>query len=147
MISAKKLFLFFKNNFKRNNHCKFIHHKSCLKPFLSYLPCIVCKEYFSIIFNVKNCTLYLIKYGNYGTTQIWKNIATKITNEKFQICTNDHSSNIVSKNALGCSILINTLAYYSKVESRLQKFSILNNGINASIVLLIFWPKRTFFRN
>jgi len=60
---AKKLFLFFKNNFKRNNHCKFIHHKSYLKPFLScYLPCIVCSEYFSIIFSVKMCTLYFIKY-------------------------------------------------------------------------------------
>ncbi len=45
------------------NHCKFIHHKSHLKPFLSYLPCIVCKEYFSIIFNVKKCALYWIKYG------------------------------------------------------------------------------------
>ncbi len=51
---AKKLFLFLKNNFKRNNHCKFIHHKSHLKPILSYLPCIVCREYFSIIFDVKS---------------------------------------------------------------------------------------------
>ncbi len=62
---AKKLFLFFKNNFTRINHCKFIHHNRHLKPFLSYLPCIVCKEYFSIIFNVKKCTLYFIKYSNY----------------------------------------------------------------------------------
>jgi hypothetical protein len=61
---AKKIFLFFKNNFTRLNPCKFIHHKIlCLKPFLSYLPCIVCREYFCIIFNVKKCTLYLIKYG------------------------------------------------------------------------------------
>jgi len=52
MIFGKKIFLFFKNNFKRNNHCKFIHHKSYLKPFLSYLPCTVRREYFSIIFNV-----------------------------------------------------------------------------------------------
>ncbi len=28
--------------------------KSHIKPFLSYLPCIVCREYFSIIFNVKS---------------------------------------------------------------------------------------------
>jgi hypothetical protein len=64
----KKIFLFFKKNFKRNIHCKFIHHKSYLKPFLSYLPCIVCREYFSIIFNVKKCTLNLIKYGNWSLT-------------------------------------------------------------------------------
>jgi hypothetical protein len=55
---------FFKNNVTRINHCMFIHHKSHLKPFLSYLPCIVHREYFSIIFNVKKCTLYSIKYGN-----------------------------------------------------------------------------------
>ncbi len=61
---VKKLILFFTNNFTRINHCKFIHHKSHLKPFLSYLPCILHREYFSIIFNVKKCTLYLIKYGN-----------------------------------------------------------------------------------
>ncbi len=59
----KTLFLFFKNNFTRINHCKFIHHKSHLKPLLSYLPCIVHREYFSIIFNVKKCTIYSIKYG------------------------------------------------------------------------------------
>ncbi len=64
MIFGQKS-LFFKNNFKRNNHCKFIHHKSYLKPlpFLSFLPCIVHREYFSIIFNVKKCALYSIKYG------------------------------------------------------------------------------------
>ncbi len=28
-----------------------------LKPFVNYLPCIVRKEYFSIIFNVKKCAL------------------------------------------------------------------------------------------
>ncbi len=43
---------FFKNNFTKINHCKFIHHKNHLKPFLSYLPCIVRREYFSIFFNV-----------------------------------------------------------------------------------------------
>ncbi len=53
----------FKNNFTRNNYCKFIHHKSHLKPFMSYLTCIVRREYFSIIFNVKKCALYSIKYG------------------------------------------------------------------------------------
>ncbi len=66
---AKNIFLFFKNNFKRNNHCKFIHHKSYHKPFLSYLPCIVLREYFSIIFNVKKCALYLIKYSK--LTGLW----------------------------------------------------------------------------
>jgi hypothetical protein len=59
---AKNLFLFFKNNFTGINHCKFIHHKSHLKPFLSYLPCIVWTEYFSIIFKAKKCALYSIKY-------------------------------------------------------------------------------------
>ncbi len=59
----KKIFLFFKNNFTRLNPCKFMHHKSHLKPFLRYLPCTVHREYFSIILNVKKCTLYLIKYG------------------------------------------------------------------------------------
>ncbi len=63
MIFGKKLFLFFKNYFTRINHCKFIHHKSYLKPFLSYLPCIVHKKYFRIIFNLLKCALYLIKYG------------------------------------------------------------------------------------
>ncbi len=60
---AKKLFLFFKSNFTRINHCNFIHCKSHLKLFLGYLPCIVCREYFSIIFNVRKCALYLIKYS------------------------------------------------------------------------------------
>ncbi len=64
---AKILFLFFKNNFTRLNLCKFIHHKSHLKPFLRYLPCIMCREYFSIILNVKKCALYLIKYSTYLT--------------------------------------------------------------------------------
>ncbi len=41
----------------------FIHHKSYLKPFPIYLPCIAHMEYFSIIFNVKKCALYSIKYG------------------------------------------------------------------------------------
>jgi hypothetical protein len=55
---AKKLFLFFKNSFTRFNYCKFIHHKGHLKPFLSYLPCIVHRKYYSIIFNVLKCALY-----------------------------------------------------------------------------------------
>ncbi len=55
-------YFIFKNNFTRINHCKFIHHKSHLKPFLSYLPCIVCGQYFSIIFNVKKCALYSVAY-------------------------------------------------------------------------------------
>jgi hypothetical protein len=64
IIFVKNLILCFKNNFTRINHCKFIHHTSHFKPFLSYLPCIVHRKYFSIIFHVKKCTLYLIKYGN-----------------------------------------------------------------------------------
>jgi hypothetical protein len=70
-ILAKKLILFFKNNFTRINHCKFIHHRSHLKPLLSYLPCIVCKEYFSIIFYVKKWALYSIKYGISNGTAYW----------------------------------------------------------------------------
>ncbi len=55
MIFGKKiLFLFFKNNITRLNPCKFIHYKNHLKPFLRYFPCIVRREYFSIIFNVKS---------------------------------------------------------------------------------------------
>ncbi len=65
--------LFFKNNFTRINHCKFIQHKSHLKLFLSYLPCIVHREYLSTIFNVKKCTLYSIKYGKWI---LYKNILT-----------------------------------------------------------------------
>ncbi len=41
---AKKLFTFFKNNFSKIDHSKFIHLKSHLKPFLSYLPCIVRRQ-------------------------------------------------------------------------------------------------------
>ncbi len=58
----KNIFLFFKNNSTIINHCIFIHHKSNFKPLLNYLPCIVCREYFSIIFNVKKCALCSIKY-------------------------------------------------------------------------------------
>jgi hypothetical protein len=47
----------------------FIHHKSHLKTLLSYLPCIVRREYFSIIFNVNKRTLYSIKYGTHHTIQ------------------------------------------------------------------------------
>ncbi len=51
---AKKIILFFKSNYTRINHCKFIHHRSHLRPFLSYLPYIVCRKYFSIIFHDKS---------------------------------------------------------------------------------------------
>jgi hypothetical protein len=54
IFDKKNYFLFFKNNFTKTNHCKFIHHKSHLKPFLSFVPCIVHREYFSIIFNIFN---------------------------------------------------------------------------------------------
>ncbi len=66
MIFGLFLFLFFKNNFTRINHCKFIHHKSHLKPFVSYLPCIVRRHHF----NAKKCALYWIKYGTKCSTQI-----------------------------------------------------------------------------
>ncbi len=56
-----QFFKYFKNNFTRINHCKFIHHKRHLKPFLSYLLCRVCREYFSIIFNVKKVFTILHK--------------------------------------------------------------------------------------
>jgi hypothetical protein len=61
----------FKNNFTIINHCKFIHHKSHLKPLLSNLPYIVHREYFNIIFNVKKCALYSIKYGSLQK-KLWK---------------------------------------------------------------------------
>ena len=51
---AKNFFYFSRKISKINNHCKYIHHKSYLKPFLSYLPCIVQREYFSVIFNQKS---------------------------------------------------------------------------------------------
>ncbi len=90
MIFGKKIFfLFFKNNFTRINHCKFIHHKSHLKPFFSYLPFIVCREYFSIIFNVKKCAPYLIKYGtrNFKLKQQKIKLFLEITNFKMKNCT------------------------------------------------------------
>jgi hypothetical protein len=84
MILGKKLFLFFKKNFTRINHCKFIHHKSHLKPFLSYLPCIVRREYFSIIFNVKKCALYLIKYGKSTTIKTsWPALTVTSSNDRW----------------------------------------------------------------
>jgi hypothetical protein len=50
--------------------------KSHLQPFLSYLPCIVHREYFSIIFNVKKWALYFIKciiYSQSGKMPLnWK---------------------------------------------------------------------------
>ncbi len=88
---AKKLILFFKNNFKRINHCKFICHKSHLKP--TYLLCIVHKENFSIIFNVKKCALYLIKYGMYHISSsqklgVW-HITYKFFIQSFQLKVKD----------------------------------------------------------
>jgi hypothetical protein len=59
-------FSFFKNNFPRIDHCKFIHHKSHLKPFLSYLR----REYFSIIFKVKKRALYTIKYSKSSSSKL-----------------------------------------------------------------------------
>jgi hypothetical protein len=73
---AKNLILFFKNYFTRINHCKFIHHKTHLKPFISYLPCLMCREYFSIIFKVKKCSLYSIKYGIF-TFFLWYSCETQ----------------------------------------------------------------------
>ncbi len=86
MIFGKKLFIFFKNNFTRINHCKFLHHKSHLKPFLSYLPWIVRREHFSIIFNVKQCTLYLIKYGNKNISLVIANFWKNSNKHKCEFC-------------------------------------------------------------
>ncbi len=68
MILGKKKFLFFKNNFTRINHCKFIHRKSHQLCTLSHLPSMFsAKGLFQHHFNVKNvkkCTLYSIKQDN-----------------------------------------------------------------------------------
>ncbi len=65
-------FLSKKNNFTRIHNWKLIHHKSNLKPFLRYLPCRVRSEYFSIIFHVKKCPLYSIKYRKCSCLRSWK---------------------------------------------------------------------------
>jgi hypothetical protein len=57
----KELFLLIKNNLTRINRCKFIHYKSHLKPFLSYLPFIVRRKDFSSIVHVKNVRTILYK--------------------------------------------------------------------------------------
>jgi hypothetical protein len=87
----KKNFLFFKNNFTRINHCKFIHHKSHLKPFPSYLPCTVWKEYFSIILNVKKCGLYSIKcsIGNK-----WKSLLSKCLSKSLWVYSQNISQTV-----------------------------------------------------
>jgi hypothetical protein len=72
---AKKLILFFKNNFRRIHHCKFILERSHLMTFFSFLPCIVRREYFSVIFNVKKCALYSIKYGKCAKNFLWSEAA------------------------------------------------------------------------
>jgi hypothetical protein len=74
MIFGKKLFLFFKNNFTRINHCKFINHKSHLKPFLIYLPWIVHREYFRIIFNVKSA--HYTQSNTVSLIQFWLVVLT-----------------------------------------------------------------------
>ncbi len=78
-IFGKKFSSFFKNNFTRINHCKFIHHKSHHKSLLSYHPCIVRREYFCIIFNLKKCALYSIK------TDTSKELATADINFEEQV--------------------------------------------------------------
>jgi hypothetical protein len=79
LFMAKKLILFFKNYFTRINNCVFINHRSHLKTSHSYLPCIVQRKYFSIIFHVKKCALYSIKHGN------WLNFQHKIRSLWFGI--------------------------------------------------------------
>ena len=64
---AKKYFYFSKLISQKFIIASLFIIKAILKPFLSYLPCIVCRGYFSIIFNVKKCALYLIKYGTVKT--------------------------------------------------------------------------------
>ncbi len=43
------------------------------KTFLGYLPCLVWREYFIIIFNVKKCALYSIKYGTQSKCDVLRN--------------------------------------------------------------------------
>jgi hypothetical protein len=62
-LPIKRLNLFFKNNFTRIKHCKFIHHTSHLKT-LSQLPSMYnARGIFQHHFSCKKCTLYLIKYS------------------------------------------------------------------------------------
>ncbi len=66
---AKNLFLFFKNNFTRINHCKLIHHKSHLQPFLSYLPCSA-QGIFQHHFQCKKVLIILDKIWYYSLLMI-----------------------------------------------------------------------------
>jgi hypothetical protein len=63
MIFGKKYFYFSWIILQELIHASLFIIKSHLKPFLSYLPCIVRRECFSIIFNVKMWALYFIKYS------------------------------------------------------------------------------------
>ncbi len=60
ILGKKNYFLFFKNNFTKINHCKFIHHKSHLKPF-----------HIQHHFQCKKWALYSIKYLTF--TKVIKN--------------------------------------------------------------------------
>ncbi len=88
MIFGKNFIYFIKNNFTIINPCKFIHHKSHLKPFVSYLPCTVHREYFSIIFNAKKvCTILDKITVSLGNTQMKKKKLINIISAKKERCT------------------------------------------------------------
>jgi len=66
MIFDKKIYFYFSRLISQELIvASFFIIKAILNPFCIYLPCKVCREYFSIIFNVKKCALYSIKYGNF----------------------------------------------------------------------------------
>ncbi len=158
MINRKNiLFLFFKNNFTRINHCIFTRHKSHLKPLLRNLPCIVCREYFCIIFYVKKCALYLTKYGRLFHDQRFSSLSHSIfveiqfpglcnfTNFNHWISTNDISKLLIAfvdkKIDNGCFVrfgdktLIILTIYLVKVNHQDSdaKITLIGDHINVTI--------------
>ncbi len=113
------------NNFTRINHCMFIH----LKPYLSYLTCIVCWEYFSIIFNVKKCTLYSIKYGVFCD---WQRISVE------KVCTHFLSARLKMITAKEWSSL-------QKGAQPIKQYWLLK--LHKKIYLLYFFEYRAHFLN
>ncbi len=104
---AKKIFLFSRIiSQDLMNPGKFIHHKSHLKAFLRYLPCIVRREYFSIIFNVKKCALYLIKYGiSYGYPLLSPEKFDQQSNlSPMPKCFHSHAQSLTLSPFLSCSL-------------------------------------------
>ncbi len=87
MISGKKLILFFKNNFTRINHCKFIHHRS--HEILSQLPSMysvqgifqhhfICKKVHIILDKIRyvnESTMYICCIHNKNLPQMLSNLS------------------------------------------------------------------------